>query len=167
MRLIALLLVLLSLPAFADGHPQTMKIAVRSALAGQGEGIIIAFDGQRLFLTKHQKKQIALTQEQISQFRRILADVELDSWSGVWADPNVLDGTVIRATLTRGGQTADFLGVNGCPPGFSKLTRAIDEVLAKPVFGASWAEAEDVSEHHESLEVIADEGRRRRKAIKD
>jgi hypothetical protein len=169
MKAIALI-ALLVINQFVCGSDTTsVKVSVRSALETTKPFLSITFDGDSLVIQNRQQptRTVPLSKQELSSLRKAVSAFKLKDWSGVWVQIGVLDGTILVGRLVKGDKNSEFIGVNGCPPGFAEFAKLVDQTFRREVFGKGWNEMERTAEHFNSLEAVAKDATRKRETKSD
>jgi len=69
---------------------------------------------------------ILLESKDVESLHQAILSIPEKEWAGCWASPYILDGFMLRARLERNdAKKLEFGGLNGCPPGFSKILQLV------------------------------------------
>ena len=116
-------------------------------------GRSVSFDHKQIVVRDRGKPdlKIRLSEENADRLAKAATAIDPRHRSGVWVQHGILDGIIVIGRLKIDDAQTEFIGVNGCPPGFTAFAKLLDEVSGKAVFGGGWQTMEEASEHFESL----------------
>lgn len=149
------LITLLVLSQIVFGSDTTLvEVSVRSVHDISKPLLSVTFDGKDLVIREKQQPALTvpLTPKDLSNLQKAVNGFNHEDWSGFWGRTSVLDGILLIGRLVNGEKNSEFMGANGCPPGFAGFAKSVDLALGRKVFGNGWEEMETEAEHYESFE---------------
>ena len=148
--------ILFALPQALSADERSIELWFRLALEDDFF-LKLHFDGKQIELEKRgeERETIVPDARSLKNLKKTIEALDLSSWKGVWASPDVLDGISVFATVNDGaGESSTFFGINGCPPGFADLTAAIDAAAGRFTGSGLWKRFEATSIRSKELERV-------------